>query len=446
MPLGVSTKFGPYFLLHKKNICSIIGTEGVFPLGRHILHVDQNSFYASIEMQRHPELRDKPLAVCGSQEERHGIVLTANYIAKPYGVKTGMAIWQARQHCPHLVTLPPDMAEYIRFSKMAREIYEDYTDQIEPFGLDESWLDVTGSVGLYGNPMQIAREISRRIKFELGITASIGVSDNKITAKLGSDYRKPDAITRIERDNYREMVYPLPVEDLLYVGPTTSRKLRAAGIHTIGRLAECPTETLVRKLGKMGRVLQTFALGLDPSPVQKTDHIRTIKSVGNSATPPRNLESQEDVKLMLLLLAESVSSRMRELASKCTVVELYVRDSTLNSISRQQKLAVPTCSSHEIAQAAYGLFALNYRWQNPIRSIGVRGSGLVDASAGVQTSLYDDDSKRDKWERIDAAVDRLRQRYGYHSVRRARMYADPVLGGINPRDDHTVHPVGYFGG
>ena len=305
---------------------------------RHILHVDQNCFYASVEMQRHPELRDKPLAVCGSQEERHGIVLTANYIAKPYGVKTGMAIWQARQRCPDLVILPPDMDEYIRISHMAREIYEDYTDQVEPFGLDESWLDVTGSVGLFGDPMTIAREISGRIKFELGITASIGVADNKITAKLGSDYKKPDAITRIGEDNYKEIVFPLPVEDLLYVGPATSKKLRAIGVSTIGRLAECPVEVLVRRLGKMGAVLHTFANGRDISPVQRSDHIPNIKSVGNSATTPRDLENEEDVKLMLILLAESVCCRMRELVSRCTVVEIYVRDTELNSFCRQRKL------------------------------------------------------------------------------------------------------------
>ena len=287
---------------------------------RHILHCDMNCFYASVEMQRHPELRDKPLAVCGSQEERHGIVLTANYIAKPYGVKTGMAIWQARQRCPDLVILPPDMDEYIRISRMAREIYEDYTDQVEPFGLDENWLDVTGSVGLFGDPMSIAREISDRIKFELGITASIGVADNKITAKLGSDYKKPDAITRIGEDNYKEIVFPLPVEDLLYVGPATSKKLRAIGVSTIGRLAECPVEVLVRRVGKMGAVLHAFANGRDISPVQRSDHIPNIKSVGNSATTPRDLENEEDVKLMLILLAESVCSRMRELVSRCTVV------------------------------------------------------------------------------------------------------------------------------
>ena len=415
-------------------------------MGRHILHVDQNCFYASVEMQRHPELRDKPLAVCGSQEERHGIVLAANYIAKPYGIKTGMAVWQARQRCPHLEILPPDMGEYIRFSQMAREIYEDYTDQIEPFGLDENWLDVTGSVGMFSSPMTIAREISDRMKFELGITCSIGVADNKITAKLGSDYKKPDAITRIERDNYQEMVYPLPVEDLLYVGPATSKKLRGLGICTIGRLAQAPLDTLTRKLGKMGTVLQTFALGLDPSPVQKSSHIPNIKSVGNSATTPQDMTCNSDVELMLLLLAESVASRMRELASRCTVVEVYIRDVELISFCRQRKLEVPTCSSDEIARTAYDLFRQNYRWVRPLRSIGVRGAGLVEATAGTQLSLYPEETRRDKWERIDAAVDRLRQRYGYRSIQRARLFADPLLGAINPKDDHTVHPVGYFGG
>lgn len=415
-------------------------------MGRHILHCDMNAFYASVEAQRHPELRDKPLAVCGSQDERHGIVLTANYIAKPRGVKTGMAIWQARQCCPNLVILPPDMGEYIRISKLAREIYEDYTDQTEPFGLDESWLDVTGSVGLYGSPMTIAREISKRIKFELGINASIGVSYNKITAKLGSDYKKPDAITRIEQDNYREIVYPLPVEDLLYVGPATSKKLRAIGISTIGRLAECPVDVLKRRLGKVGAILHMFANGRDISPVQKSDHIPNVKSVGNSATTPRDLVCDGDVHLMLLLLAESVAARMRELVSRCTVVEVYIRDTDLLSFSRQRKLKTPTCSSAEIAQTAFDLFRANYRWEKPVRSIGVRGAGLVEADAGVQLSLYESDIKRDKWERIDRTVDNIRQQYGYMSVQRALMLTDPNLGMINPKDGHTVHPVGYFGG
>lgn len=406
----------------------------------------RTAFYASVEMQRHPELRDKPLAVCGSQEDRHGIVLTANYIAKPRGVKTGMAIWQARQCCPNLVVLPPDMAEYIRISKMAREIYEDYTDQVEPFGLDESWLDVTGSVGLFGSPMTIAKEISNRIKFELGITASIGVSDNKITAKLGSDYKKPDAITRIEADNYKEIVYPLPVSDLLYVGPATTRKLYSIGISTIGQLAECPVDILTHKLGKMGAVLHMFANGRDVSPVQKSDHIPNVRSVGNSATTPRDLVNDEDVHLMLYLLAESVASRMRELVSRCTVVEVYVRNIDLNSFCRQRKLQNPTCSSSEIAQVAFELFRASYHWEKPVRSIGVRGAGLVEMDSCLQLSMFQDDKKRDKWERIDATVDKLRERYGYMSVQRALMMTDPLLGKINPKDDHTVHPVGYFAG
>ena len=415
-------------------------------MARHILHVDQNCFYASVEMQRHPELRDKPLAVCGSQEERHGIVLTANYLAKPYGVKTGMAIWQARQRCPNLVILPPDMDEYIRFSRMARDIYEDYTDQIEPFGLDESWLDVTGSVGLFGDPMSIAREISGRIKFELGITASIGVSDNKITAKLGSDYKKPDAITRIEQDNYKEIVYPLPVEDLLYVGPATSKKLRAIGIDTIGRLAECSEDVLQRRLGKMGLVLSMFAKGRDVSPVQKTDHIPNVKSVGNSATTPRDLENEEDVKLMLILLAESVCARMRELVSRYTVVEIYIRDTELNSFCRQRKLTAPSCSSQELVEVGFDLFRKHYSWHRPIRSIGLRGAGLVEAENTLQLSMFAEDQRRDKWEQIDAAVDNLRQRYGYISIRRAILDSNPLLGHINVKDGHTIHPVGFFGG
>ena len=412
---------------------------------RHILHCDMNAFYAAVEVQRHPELREKPVAVCGSQEERHGIVLTANYIAKPRGVKTGMAIWQAKEVCPDLVILPPDMAEYIRISRYAREIYADYTDQVEPFGLDESWLDVTGSVGLYGSPMTIAKEISGRIKKELGITASIGVANNKVTAKLGSDYRKPDAITRIEQDNYKEVVYPLPVEDLLYVGPATSRKLRAVGISTIGRLAECPAEFLERWLGKMGVILHMFANGRDISPVQRSGHIPNIKSVGNSATTPRDLADEADVQLMLLLLAESVCTRMRELASRCTVVEISVRDTELRSYCQQKKLPRPSCSSQELAEVGMSLFRRSYDWTRPVRSIGIRGAGLVEATE-QQLSLYADDRRRDKWEQIDKAVDWLRERYGYMSIRRAMVCMDPLLGRINPYDDHTVHPVGYFGG
>ena len=355
-----------------------------------------------------------------------------------------MAIWQAMQHCPELIVLPPDMGEYIRISRLARNIYEDYTDLVEPFGLDEVWMDVTGSTALFGSPMEIAEEISSRIKFELGITASIGVSDNKVTAKLGSDYKKPDAITRIERDNYAQIVYPLPVEDLLYVGPATSRKLRSAGISTIGHLAQCPEEFLQRRLGKMGLILSTFAKGLDVTPVQRTDHVPHIKSIGNSATTPRDLVSDADVHLMLILLSESVCARMRELASKCTVVEISVRNSELTSFTRQKKLLMPTCSSLEMAAVALELFRSSYCWDHPIRSIGVRGAGLVEATAHDQLSLFTDDIRRQKQEQIEQTVDVIRARYGFRSIQRAAIYADPQLAGINPKE-HVVHPVGFFG-
>ena len=293
--------------------------------------------------------------------------------------------------------------------------------------------------------MTIAREISKRVKFELGITVSIGVANNKITAKLGSDYKKPDAITRIEADNYKEIVYPLPAKDLLYVGPATTSKLSHMGITTIGRLAECPLQYLTYKFGKMGAVLQCFARGLDASPVKRQDYVREVKSIGNSATTPRDLTSDEDVHLMLFLLAESVASRLREQGFRCMVVEVSVRDTSLFTFSRQQKLEMPTASSEEIADTAYKLFKQNYRWTKNIRSVGVRGSDLVDASAGSQLSFLAEGIRRDKWERIDAAVDQLRQEYGYMSVRRAVTCTDPMLGAIDPRG-HTVHPVGYFGG
>lgn len=413
-------------------------------MSREILHVDANCFYASVEMQRRPELRGKAVAVCGSREERHGIVLTASYPAKRRGVKTGMAIWQAQEACPELIVVPPDYPEYIRISGMMREIFNSYTDLVEPFGLDEAWLDVTGSSELFGSPMDIAQSISERIRFELGITVSIGVSFNKIAAKLGSDFKKPDAITRIGRENYRELVYPLPIDDLLYVGPATSRKLRRVAIDTIGKLAECDEEYLVRRFGKMGAVLKMFAAGRDNTPVHKTDHVQAIKSVGNGCTAPRDLVNDNDVRIMLHLLAESVALRLRELGSRCTVVEIYVRDNELNFFTRQRKLQMPTCSSAEIADTAYDLFRRNYHWEKPLRGVGVRGSSLVEAS-DTQLSLFLDDRKREKWEAIDGAMDELRRRYGYLSIQRAVTRLDPLLAGVNP-SEHVIHPVGYFAG
>ena len=411
---------------------------------RHILHCDCNCFYASVEMQEHPELRGKSIAVCGDPEARHGIVLTASYPAKRMGVKTVMPIWEAKQHCRDLIIVPASYGKYQKYSGYVREVFNDYTDQVESFGLDEAWLDITGSVGLFGSPVKIAKEISVRIKRELGITVSIGVSFNKITAKLGSDYKKPDAITIIEPENYKEIVYPLPAGDLLYVGAATQRKLGNYGIRTIGQLAEMNPEVLKGWFGVMGYTLSAFARGLDQTPVAKQDAHSAIKSVGNSATTPRDLTTDEDVWLMLVLLSESVAMRMRDLGSKCNVVEIYVRDNELSGFTRRRKLDSPTNVSIEIARIAFDLFKRNYSWPKPLRSIGVRGADLCPADCAVQLGFFSNEEKREKLEHIDKAVDTLRQRYGYRSVQRAVVYTDPVLGGINAYDDHNIHPVGYF--
>ena len=411
---------------------------------RTILHSDMNCFYASVEMMLDPSLRGKAVAVCGSTENRHGIVLAKSELAKRAGVKTGMVNWEARQCCPNLIMVKPQYEQYLKYSELARNIYQRYTDQVEPYGMDECWLDVTASRGVCGTGMEIAEKIRQSVKEELGLTVSIGVSFNKIAAKLGSDYKKPDAITIIEPENYKEIVYPLPAGDLLYVGAATQRKLGSYGIRTIGQLAETNPETLKGWFGVMGYTLSAFARGLDQTPVAKQNAHTAIKSVGNSATTPRDLTTDEDVWLMLVLLSESVAMRMRDLGSKCNVVEIYVRDNELSGFTRRRKLDNPTNVSIEIARIAFDLFKRNYSWPKPLRGIGVRGADLCPADCAVQLGFFSNEEKREKLEHIDKAVDTLRQRYGDRSVQRAVVYTDPVLGGINAYDDHNIHPVGYF--
>ena len=412
---------------------------------RTILHSDMNCFYASVEMLHHPEFAEKPLAVGGDPEARHGIVLTANYIAKKSGVKTGMALWQAKQVCPKIIFVPPRMDLYLRFSRMAQEIYSEYTDLREPFGIDESWLDVSASTSIKGDGMKIANEISKRIKHELGVTVSIGVSWNKIFAKLGSDYKKPDAITEFSRENYKNLAWNLPVGDLIYVGRSTNKKLQTLGIKTIGELANTEPAILENRLGKMGLVLHTFANGWDETPVCVEGYQAPIKSIGNSTTTPRDLVNDLDVKIILMALSESVSSRLRENGFQCKVVEISIRDNELYHFSRQCKLKRPTNITDEIVQAAYRLFKDNYRWEHPIRSLGVRGCDLVSDDMPYQLDLFISEQKREKLEKMDQVVDEIRARFGYQSIQRAFVYQDKILAQLNARE-HTVHPQGYFHG
>lgn len=413
---------------------------------RTILHSDMNNCYASIELLHHPELRGNPLAVGGDPEARHGIVLAKDQLAKKAGVQTGMALWQAKQVCPDIVFVPPRMDLYLRFSRLAHEIYADYTDMQEPFGVDESWLDVTDSCTLKGDGFQIANQISNRIKRELGITVSIGVSWNKIFAKLGSDYKKPDAITVISKENYKDIVWKLPASDLLYVGRSTEKKLRTLGILTIGQLAQADPKLLKSVFGKMGLVLSLFANGEDQTPVNRENIHAPIKSIGNSTTTPRDLETYEDVAIITYALSESVSARLRENNFACNVVEISVRDNELYSFTRQKKISNPTDITNEIAETALELFRENYKWEKPIRSIGVRASDLTNPCYATQLSLFVDEAYRDKLRRADRTVDEIRRRFGYKSIQRGLMYCDRVLSDVNAKEDHTVHPHGYMEG
>ncbi len=411
---------------------------------RVILHSDANCFYASVEMLHRPEYRTKPMAVGGDPGARHGIVLTANYIAKRAGVKTGQALWEAKQACPDIIFVPPRMDLYLRFTQMMREMYQEYTDRIEPFGCDESWLDVTESCSLKGDGIKIANELNRRVREELGITVSVGVSFNKIFAKLGSDYKKPDAVTTMLRDEYRKKIWPLPATDLLYVGRRTGKKLLKLGITTIGGLAQTDERILEQHFGKIGLVLWTFANGLDTTPVRREDAHAVIKSIGNSLTTPRDLLNDEDVKMVLYLLSESVASRLRKHGFRARTVEVSVRDNGLFSFTRQHKISFSTCSASEIAEEAFRIFRANYTWQQPIRSIGVRGCDLVTEQYMEQLTLFTDAERREKEERAERAVDDLRRRFGYYSVQRGLMLKDGALSHVNAEEDHTVHPVGYL--
>lgn len=394
---------------------------------RLILHSDCNCFYASVEMLHHPEYRNKPLAVGGDKESRHGIILTANYRAKAYGIKTGMTLGQALKHCPALIIESPHMDEYIRFSEMTHEIYADYTDLQEPYGIDECWLDITHSVDSEEEGIRVAKEINSRIKSELGITVSIGVSFNKVLAKLGSDYKKPDAITTMLRNEFKDKAWPLPVSDLLYVGKSTANKLNSVGIRTIGDLAQTDRRLLTSFLGKLGDTLWIFANGLDDSPVVGDKSGIPVKSIGNSTTTCRDLLNNEDVRIVIFSLAESVGARLRAKGFRCRVVEISVRNNELVTYTRQRKISSETNITSEIAKEAYILFEESYKWDKPVRSIGVRGTDLVDENYSEQLELFCDYSRREKMQKTDSVIDDIRRRFGNDSIKRGLALKDEQL-------------------
>ena len=411
--------------------------------GRVVLHADMNNFYASVEMLHHPKLRGHPVAVGGSAELRHGIILAKNYEAKAYGIQVGHALWQAKQKCPGLIIVPPDYDKYLRFSKLFRKILLDYSDQVEPFGLDESWVDVTGSTALFGSGEAIANEIRERVKFELGVTVSVGVSFNKIFAKLGSDMKKPDATTVITEDNFHDVVWPLPAADLLGVGRSAQVKFLRYGVKTIGDIAKTEPNRLQGWFGKWGLFLYAYANGMDTSTVKPVSHEIGVKSVGNSTTCPRDLECEQDAHIVFLNLAESVAERMRDLGLMAKTVQISLRTNELHWFERQMALPKPSMIASELTDIAMKLLNKHYRWQKPLRSIGIRGTNLVPIDNIRQLTIFDDGAKRERMEKLEYTIDDIRRRFGHHAINRALLALDGKLGKLDAKADHIIHPLGY---
>ena len=389
-------------------------------MDRVILHCDLNSFYASVELLDHPELRDRPVAVCGDPNSRHGIILAKNEPAKRLGVQTAETVWQAKQKCPHLILLPPHHSLYADYSRRVNTIYGQYTDLVEPFGIDESWLDVTGSLHLFGgDARQLADDIRARLRQELRLTISVGVSFNKVFAKLGSDYKKPDATTVISRENWRDMVWPLPVGDLLFVGRAARRTLSQFGVETIGQLAACKPELLEQLMGKAGLQLYRYANGLDDAPVRPQHEQEPVKSVGNSTTFPENLTRWEQVRGGLQMLCDSVAARLRQQGLYCGGVAVGVRDAQFRTVSRQMRLPGPTHLMRDIYGAALELTGRIWKAPNPVRLLSVTALYITDSADSYQQLdlLAGDATARDRrQEQLESAMDAIRGKYGRDAI------------------------------
>ena len=382
---------------------------------RAILHCDCNNFFASVELLKYPELREKPVAVAGDPEGRHGIILAKNMAAKRLGVQTAETIWQARKKCPDLILLPPHHEEYEAMSRRINAIYQQYTDQVEPFSVDESWLDVTGSRRLFGDGVQIADTLRRRIREELGVTISVGVSDNRWWAKMGSDYKKPDATTHITRQNVAEILHPLPVREMLFVGAAAAQVLQRHGVSTIGQLAEVPPAVLEKWLGKQGTSLHQMVHGVQDAPIRRWGEGEKAKSVGNGMTYPQDLVGREAWHAGLMPLCDSVGARLRAQGLKCRTIAVQVKDPNLQVISRQKTLAIPTHLTKVIFQEALNILTACWPPEKPIRLLTVTASGLCDADEAIPAQLSflqevapDNPRQAD----FEHAVDAVRRRFG----------------------------------
>lgn len=388
---------------------------------RTILHADCNGFFASVESVRNPNLRRVPMAVCGSPESRHGIILAKNELAKACGVTTAETVWQAQKKCPELVLVPPHHDLYAQYSAQINAIYARYTDMVEPFGIDESWLDVTASRLLFGDGPTIADELRRVVQKETGLTISVGVSFNKVFAKLGSDYKKPDATTVFLREDVEPKIYPLPVSDLLFVGHAAAKTLEGMYIRTIGDLARADRAFVASRLGKMGEMIHDYACGLDDSPVAPYGAVRDVKSVGNGLTFPRDLKGYDEIATGVLMLADTVAARLRKSGRFATVVQVTLKSPSLRSIQRQQTFPRATDLARDLAAAAMELVRASWGEAAPLRMLTVTAGGLTDRREEEQLSLFDDLPPDDyeRQSRIAAAMDGIRDRFGREAIKPA---------------------------
>ncbi len=391
---------------------------------RTILHCYLNNFYASVSLLYNQTLKNLPVAVCGDRELRHGIVLAKNDIAKEYGVKTAETIFEAKAKCPELVILPPIMQEYKRYSILAHEIYKRYTDMIEPFGIDECWLDVTGSRLLFGDGNHIAERIRNDIKHELGITVSIGVSFNKVFAKLGSDMKKPDAVTVISLENFKKTVWELPISVLLFAGKKTTQKLNSVGIFTVGDAAHCSDATLFHLLGKNGSVLKQYALGKDNAPIITPTDADKPKSVSRSVTGGKDFTDTDSVWRIFLELAQSISDTLRLHELYASGVGIHIRTASLSVKEFSKTYPTATNSAILIAKRGMELFRKSVAAKEPLRSVGISAIHLKGNGIAIQQDLFGNYEMQAEQEKIEEYLYALRRRFGSHSiVRGSTMYS-----------------------
>lgn len=409
---------------------------------RFIFHIDINHCFAQIEEMLDPSLRDVPMCVGGDESTRSGIVLARNVKAREFGVKTAETLRDAKRKCPRLVVIPPRYKDYIYYATKVKNIFKEYSDKVESFGIDEAWIDITHSYKLFGKPYDIAKIIQKRVLEEVGLTVSVGVSWNKVFAKLGSDLIKPSGLVYITKMNYKDVVWKLPVEELLYIGYRTKAKLNNMGIHTIGDLAQTDISILRRNFGVKAHEMWNYANGKDDSPVQTVGYVEDPKSVGNGFTPPHDLNNLFETKMLLQHLCDGVASRLHDLGKKGDIIAIAPRDVALKSFTRRKKLSKPTDVSTVILDAAIQLLEEHYDFEMPLRSIAVTVSGLKNAqSIPEQINLFEQYTAEEvRQEKIDKTIDALRKRFGYHVVKRASAVLDETTENLDVKKGNVIFP------